>query len=254
MSFRSVTPSTANFNSDASYELVTLYEEALKSEIRAECARPSSRTFAPSAMRCKRKSWFRLRGTKPDFLQEPDLGLDHTATVGTALHAHIQGLLSRALGADWIDVEWFLNEYPIPYKYKLTKNGYETLVEIENPPIKFACDGILRMKSCYYLFEIKSSEYNSFLDLKETKAHHKDQIKTYSTILNIPHVLTLYIDRLYGKVKAFEFGVSGAEMSQVKQDMVYVMQMAEANIAPERLPIGDYMCSNCEYKLKCKEW
>ena len=43
-------------------------------------------------------------------------------------------------------------------------------------------------------------------------------------------------------------------MSQVKQDMVYVMQMAEANIAPERLPIGDYMCSNCEYKLKCKEW
>ena len=254
MSFRSVTPSTANFNSDASYELVTLYEEALKSEIRAECARPSSCTFAPSAMRCKRKSWFRLRGTKPDFLQEPDLVLDHTATVGTALHAHIQSLLSKALGEDWIDVEWFLKEFPIPYEYKLTKNGYETLVEINNPPIKFACDGIIRIKGCYYLLEIKSSEYNSFLELKETKAHHKDQIKTYSTILNIPHVLTLYIDRLYGKVKSFEFSVSGVEMSNIKQDMAYVMQMAEANIAPEKLPSGDYMCSNCEYKLKCKEW
>lgn len=254
MAFKNITPSTANFNSDASYELVTKYEEALKAEIRAECARPSSCTFAPSAMRCKRKSWFRLRGTKPDFLQEPDLTLDHTATVGTALHAHIQSLLSKALGEDWIDVEWFLKEFPIPYEYKLTKNGYETLVEINSPPIKFACDGIIRIKGCYYLLEIKSSEYNSFLELKETKAHHKDQIKTYSTILNIPHVLTLYIDRLYGKVKSFEFSVSGVEMSNIKQDMAYVMQMAKANIAPEKLPSGDYMCSNCEYKLKCKEW
>ena len=73
-------------------------------------------------------------------------------------------------------------------------------------------------------------------------------------MLNIPHVLSLYIDRMYGRVKSFEFSVSASEMSIIKQDMAYVQQMAAANIAPERLPTGDYMCSNCEYKLKCKEW
>ena len=254
MAFHKIEAPTANFNSDASFKLVSIYEAALTTKIQEECARPSSCTFAPSAMRCQRKSWFRLRGTKPDILKEPDLVLDHTATVGTALHSHIQELLSKALGEDWIPVEKYLTDFPIPYKYTLTNNGYETLVEIENPPMKFACDGILRIKGCYYLLEIKSSEYDSWCTLKETKPHHKDQIKTYSTMLNIPNVLTLYIDRLYGKVKSFEFSVSGEEMSKVKQGMAYVQQMAQANIAPERLPANDYMCSNCEYKLKCKEW
>ena len=252
--FRTVSPSTANFNSDASCKLVTLYENAVKAEIQAECARPSSCTFAPSSMRCKRKSWFRLRGTAPDFLQEPDLVLDHTATVGTALHEHIQRVLSKSLGEDWIDVQDYLTQFPIPYKYTIEKKGYESLIVVEDPPIKFACDGIIRQKGMYYLFEIKSTEYDSFLNLKETKHQHKDQIKTYSTILNIPNVLTLYIDRLYGNVKSFEFSVREEEMTEVRQGMAYVQQMAEANIAPEKLPTGDYLCSNCEYKLKCKEW
>lgn len=234
--------------------LVDIYEEAQKANIRGSCAEPSSKSFAPSAMRCKRKSWFRLRGTLPDTLIEPDTVMDHTATVGTALHAHIQGLLSKALGEDWIDVETYLTQFPIPYKYTLVKNGYETLVQIDDPPIKFACDGIIRLKGCYYLLEIKSSEYDSWINLKETKPHHKEQINAYSTMLNIPHVLTLYIDRLYGKVKSFEFSVSAETMSRIKQEMIYVQDMAKANIAPDKLPTGDYMCSNCEYKLKCKEW
>ena len=252
--FKTVSPSTANFNSDASCKLVNLYESAVQAEIQAECARPSSCTFAPSSMRCKRKSWFRLRGTKPDFLQEPDLVLNHTATVGTALHEHIQRVLSNSLGEDWIDVQDYLTQFPIPYKYTIEKSGYESLLIVEDPPIKFACDGIIRLRGVYYLLEIKSSEYDSFHNLTETKAYHKDQIKTYATILNIPNVLTLYIDRLYGNIKSFEFSVREEEMTEVRHGMTYVQQMAEANIAPEKLPTGDYMCSNCEYKQKCKEW
>lgn len=252
--FHKVNISTINFNSDASSRLVSLYEDALKSTIQAECARVKPCTFAPSSMRCKRKSWFRLRGVKPDIIQEPDLTMDHTATVGTALHERIQSILSEALGEDWISVEDYLKEFPIPYKYTLTKHGYETKVSIDDPPINFSCDGIIRIRGCYYLLEIKSSEYESWKSLTETKPHHMEQIKTYATILDIPRVLTLYIDRQYGRVKSFEFSVSGEEMTAIKQDMVYVQQMVKANLAPEKLPTGDYVCSNCEYKLKCKEW
>ena len=248
------TAQLAQFNSDASCTLIQTLENAIKQDIQEQINRPISRTFAPSCIRCKRKSWFRLRGAAADMLSEPDTVMDFTAMVGTATHEYVQSKLSKALGAEWIEVEDYLKEFPIPYKYSLTKSGYETLIELSDPPMKFACDGIIKIRGAYYLLEIKSSEYESWRSLSTSKEHHLDQIKTYSTILNIPHVLTLYVDRLYGNMKSYEHTVSEDEMSQVRQGIAYVQQMAEACIAPERLPNGDYMCSNCEYKLKCREW
>ena len=244
----------AQFNSDASCELVQLYENAVKTDIQKQLEQSPSQTFAPSCIRCKRKSWFRLRGAAVDKLPEPDSVMDFTAMVGTAIHAYVQKKLSRVLGAEWVEVEDYLREFPIPYQYTLTKSNYETLVELSDPPMKFACDGIIKIRGIYYLLEIKSSDYESWRKLSSFKEHHRDQIETYSTILNIPHVLTLYVDRLYGNVKSYEYTVSANEMSQVRQDMIYVQQMAAACIAPDRLPVGDYMCSNCEYKIKCREW
>lgn len=253
--FRQVnTAQLAQFNSDASCTLIQILQNAVKQDIQKRIARPKSKTFAPSGIRCKRKSWFRLRGAEPDKLPEPDTVMDFTAMIGTAIHKYVQSKLSKVLGAEWVEVEDYLREFPIPYKYSLTKTEYETQVEIADPPIRFACDGIIKIRGIYYLLEIKSSDYESWRNLSGPKEHHLDQIENYSTILNIPHVLTLYVDRLYGGMKAYEYTVSEDIMSSAKQSMVYVQQMAAACIAPERLPAGDYMCSNCEYKLKCKEW
>ena len=253
--FRQVkTAQLAQFNSDASCTLIQILQNAVKQDIQKQIARPKSKTFAPSGIRCKRKSWFRLRGAEPDKLPEPDTVMDFTAVIGTAIHKYVQSKLSKVLGAEWIEVEDYLREFPIPYKYSLTKTEYETQVEIADPPIRFACDGIIKIRGTYYLLEIKSSDYESWRNLSGPKEHHLDQIENYSTILNIPHVLTLYVDRLYGGMKAYEYTVSEDIMSSAKQSMAYVQQMAAACIAPERLPAGDYMCSNCEYKLKCKEW
>lgn len=253
--FRQVkTAQLAQFNSDASCTLIQILQNAVKQDIQKQIARPKSKTFAPSGIRCKRKSWFRLRGAEPDKLPEPDTVMDFTAVIGTAIHKYVQSKLSKVLGAEWVEVEDYLREFPIPYKYSLTKTEYETQVEIADPPIRFACDGIIKIRGIYYLLEIKSSDYESWRNLSGPKEHHLDQIENYSTILNIPHVLTLYVDRLYGGMKAYEYTVSENIMSSAKQGMAYVQQMAAACIAPERLPAGDYMCSNCEYKLKCKEW
>lgn len=253
--FHKVTiPQLAQFNSDASCDLISLYTSTNIENIRTDCARPRPQTFAPSAMRCKRKSWFRLRGAKPDILPEPDPKMQFTAMLGTAIHRHVQATLKQALGDDWIEVADYLRMFPVSYEYTLKQSDFETVVSISDPPITFACDGIIKLRNKYYLLEIKSSEYESFCKLTDTKPHHKPQICTYGAWLNIPNTLSLYVDRLYGDVKSFEYTLSASEMSAVKQDMYYVQQMAEACIAPERLPAGDYMCSNCEYKLKCKEW
>ena len=248
------TAQLAQFNSDASCTLVQILQNAVTQDIQEQISRPKPKAFAPSAIRCKRKSWFRLRGAAADKLPEPDAVMDFTAMIGTAIHKYVQSKLSKALGAEWIEVEDYLREFPIPYKYSLTKTKYETQVSISDPPIKFACDGIIKIRGVYYLLEIKSSDYESWRNLAVSKEHHLDQIETYSTILNIPHVLTLYVDRVYGGMKAYEHTISEDTMCGVRQNMAYVKQMADACIAPERLPAGDYMCVNCEYKLKCKEW
>ena len=67
MAFRSVAAiAQARFNSDISSDFLDLYEQALDEKIRSEEASTPSRTFAPSQIRCKRVSWFRLRGVQPE--------------------------------------------------------------------------------------------------------------------------------------------------------------------------------------------
>ena len=63
-----------------------------------------------SYIRCRRISWFRLRGVLPDKDEAPDLTLNFTADIGTACHKIIQSNLSEMYGDNWIDVEDYLSE------------------------------------------------------------------------------------------------------------------------------------------------
>ena len=188
------------FNSDASNRLLTIYSSFLHNKVQEESMRPRSHTFAPSGVRCQRKSWFRLRGTTPDLVEHPDMTLNFTATVGTLLHQHIQSNLQDALKDDWVLVPDYLRSNPISYKYDLKVGEYETKVSILKPPVSFACDGIIRINGKIYLLEIKTSEYSSWANLTEAKPHHIDQITTYGTLLGIKNVLFMYVDRQYGGI------------------------------------------------------
>ena len=123
-------------------------------------------------------------------------------------------------------------------------------------PVRFACDGIVKFHGKVYLLEIKSAEFSSLNDLVEPKAKHIDQVKAYSMLLHIPDILFLYIDRQYGELKCFEVNVPDYEQEWVKEKMQNVLDLVEANIAPEGLPVGDPDCTQnmCPYWKKCKEW
>lgn len=255
MGFREVNfSSLARFNSAVSSKFISFYENAVIERLQSEGARTKSRTFAPSCLRCERKSWFRLRGTQPDFISSPDLSLNFMAEIGTAIHQIIQQNLKNALGDDWIDVEDYLNEHPMPYKYTLERSGFETKVQIEEPPIKFACDGIIRFQGKLYLLEIKSSEYSSWERLMNPKDVHMAQIKAYAALLGLRDVLVLYVDRQYGGLKCYEEHIADYECESVFKTFETIQHMAEVSLAPPRIRESDYLCTNCEYKEKCKEW
>lgn len=245
----------AKFNSSNSSEFLSLYETVLDESILAGESSVPSRTFAPSQIRCKRVSWFRLRGTQPEVETQVDRATNFTATIGTACHQQIQTLLADRLGADWVDPEEYMKTLE-GYSYSCTKHGLETQIEIIAPvPIKFAPDGIIRWKDKIWLLEIKTSEYSSFEKLSEVKPKHMDQIKCYATLLHIPNVLVLYQDRMYGSLKCYEVKVSPVDMENIWSMFAEVQDCVAKNIAPEK-PIDRRYCNSsyCRYCKVCKEW
>ena len=242
------------FNSATSSDFLDLYESAIDEEIQLKSLEPKHKSFAPSSCRCKRLSWFRLRGVQPDKITEPDRGLQFTADIGTACHEIIQKRLSNKLGDCWIDVSKYVaDRHP---EYTVTRSGLEWQIECTDIPVRFACDGIISYQGKLRLFEIKSAEHSSFVDLDRPKDKHIDQVTFYCERLDLDDVLFLYIDRQYGDVKCFEHHVSQPDKDNVKKTCQFVIDMVEANIAPDGLPKGDPDCTSnmCPYYQKCKEW
>ncbi len=257
MGFKSVASlNLAKFNSSTSSDFLSQYESYKLHQIQSDLMHKPKSAIAPSALRCSRRTWFRLRGTDPDIVKSPDLALDFTATVGTACHRSLQADISTMLGDSWISVDQYLQEFPIKYDYVLIQDteSLETKVSIKDPPINFAVDGIIELNGQYYLLEIKTCDYSSFKDLANPKPEHLDQIQCYSALLGIYNVIFLYQDRLYGDLKCYEVFVSSSAVQNIRYKIDNILKCVDMNIAPDRLPYGDKWCSNCPYSIKCKQW
>lgn len=248
----------ARFNSAVTCKLLTDYEVLVDSKIAAERSRTPHHTFAPSQLRCDRRSWFRIRGVEPDKIPTPDRQLQFAADIGTACHRMIQSNLQELLGDGWINVEEYLKKLNPEYTYKCTpsEESYEYFVDIEYPPVRFACDGIICIDGIDYLLEIKSCDPKTWEELTGPKEEHIDQVYAYSALLKLKHVIMLYIDRQYGRMKFYELTIPEYKQEEVETRFKYVMDMVEKNIAPEGLPKGDKWCqpNYCPYYKKCQEY
>lgn len=249
----------ARFNSADSSEFLDFYEGARDAKILSEFDKPSSKTFAPSSFRCHRIQWFRLRGVQPDKPKTADSVLDFTAVVGTSLHKMIQETLRDSLGENWVDVSQYIKEnVPNAEKYvtTLSHDSLETLVSVSDPPVNFACDGIIKWKDDHILLEIKSSEFSSWSELTDPKPQHVDQTKCYCGLLNLNRVFFLYIDRQYGGLKCYDVTHPSTNTETILREMKDIQDMVEYHLCPEPLPKGDSWCteSHCKYYKKCAEY
>ena len=256
MGFRKLDAKEAcQFNSTLTSNLVFQYESFLNKKIENEIIRTRSQTFAPSGFRCARQQWFRLRGVDPDKPKKVDRSLDFTAFLGTCCHERLQSHIKEMLPTAWVELADYLETKPeIKEKVVLEKDGYETKVSMNSPPVRFACDGILKIEDKYYLLEIKTSEGSSFSHLTGPKPNHVDQVNCYCALLDIEDVIMIYQERNYGTVKSYQFSVPKYQRTEILHKMKYIMECVDNNIAPEKLPYGDLSCSGCSYQSKCKLW
>lgn len=215
-----------------------------------------SKTFAPSSLRCMRQQWFRLRGTVPDKVSEPDATLSFIADIGTHCHENIQANLSEFLGDNWLDVEQYFKSNPPKYEYELQKLGYETRVSVKNPPVKFSCDGLVQVNGKVYLLEIKTSESSSMRSLIGPKPEHMDQIACYCTLMGLEDAIVLYQSRQYGDMKCFTYHLSSMDRSRIESTFSEVQKMVSKNMIPDALPVGDKWCNSsyCKYFKSCRKW
>jgi hypothetical protein len=243
------------FNSAASSLFLDEYSRMIDKDIDKENTKPSQ-TIAPSSSRCLRKTWFRLRGTEVDKSCSRDRTLQFTAEVGTACHEVIQQRLSRYLGDRWIDVAEYLKANVNDHEFEVEKHGFETRIAFKDIPIRFACDGVIKLQGVTYLLEIKSSDFGSFDELTAPKPQHIDQVKCYGTMLHIDRVLFLYVDRQYGGLKCFEVVIKQQDKDAVNNNIKHVMDCVDSGLAPEPLPKGDSWCSSamCPYFKTCAQY
>lgn len=247
----------ARFNSSVSSDFLAAYESYVDQKIIDESSSVPHRTFAPSSFRCDRLQWFRLRGVTPDVIKVPDRVLEFSADIGTACHRLIQNNLVGMLGDNWISVDKHVESLgKINYKCTSDPNSSETFVEIDDPPFRFACDGIVKLDDKFYLLEIKSSEYSSWNELTDPKQHHIDQVKCYCTLLDLDDVIFIYIDRQYGGLKFYEYHVHDYDKADIMMRVNNVISCVDSCLAPDPLPKGDSWCTSsmCPYYKKCSEY
>jgi hypothetical protein len=259
MAFRSLNAdAVARFNSTNSAKFIDAYDKFVCDKIVKERSRTPHTTFAPSQLRCNRRSWFRIRGVAPDTMPNPDRALQFTADIGTAIHRLVQSNLQEIYGDCWVPLEDYMKLLNPEYTYTCTPapDSLEYFLDIEKPPVRCAVDGILKIDNEYYLFELKTIEGSSFQDLTGPKQEHIDQLYAYSTLLNLTHVLIVYVDRQYGGMKCYELKIPEYIHRETWERMDYVMEMVDKNLAPEGLPSGDKWCTPnyCPYYKKCKEY
>ena len=244
----------SKFNSSASMEFLDRYEEYTSKRIAEERYGERHRTFAPSSFRCKRKNWFRLRGTEPDKNSNIDFRLDYLARMGTSIHAIVQQDIINMPGVEWVNIREYMESNFDPSEYILTEGEIETKIEFTKIPLRLAVDGIIKIDGVYYLLEIKSCELSTFNDLTKWKDEHYDQAVCYATVLKLNHILFLYVDRSYGDMKCYQADMNNSIRDNVMNTFDEVIKCAKSNIPPSRLPKGDKWCGMCEYRNKCYEW
>jgi len=259
MAFRSLNAAAlARFNSAASADFLDAYDKFEDEKIRKDRSRLPHKTFAPSQLRCDRRSWFRIRGVEPDSIPNPDQTLQFTADIGTAIHRIVQSNLKELLGDNWIELSDYLKQLNPEYEYTCTpsQDSLETFLDIVNPPVRCAVDGLIKIDDDYVLFELKSCDHSTFVDLTGPKQEHIDQIHGYCTLLKLNRVMMMYVDRQYGQKKCYELKIPSYIHDETWNKFNYVMDMVKKNLAPAGLPYGDKWCTPnyCPYYKKCKEY
>lgn len=227
-------------------------------KLNARDARKPSKSFKPSSMQCVRNMYFQLVGEEIDSDDRASADLVGIMESGTDRHLRIQAALTQMremnIDCDYIDVETFIEQRGLKNLRVVSKNGFETKLFNEDLNMSFMCDGIIRYKGQYYVFEFKTETINKWFSRRGVDESHVPQGTCYSIAFKLDQVMFLYESRDTTSKKAYVLVVTDEMKYKVLSDIELVEGAASQGVPP-RIPadIQKKTCAYCNYKSACSK-
>lgn len=213
--------------------------------------------YKPSSMNCIRNMYYQLMKTPldPDLKEMPLVGIGES---GTDRHERIQKAIMQmqknGFDCEYLDVEEYIKTHYLPDVIVKGKQGAETKLFNHKYNISFLCDGIIKFKGEYYIFEFKTEASKKFLSRTEVDPAHHNQAIAYSLSLGIRKVLFLYENRDLCTKKAFLYTVT----DKMIENIICLINTCDeylemVTVPPKPENITTKVCQYCAYKSKCRK-
>lgn len=219
--------------------------------------RKPSKYYKPSSMLCVRNMYYQRMG-QPTEDSTASACLVGICETGSARHEHIQGYVTRmkdvGIDCEYIDVSQYIEEHDLKHLEVVSKKGFETKVLHKDLNISFLCDGIIKYKETYYIFEYKTESTYKWTARNAIADEHIPQGTTYSLCFNIDHVLFVYENRDNCDKKAYLLEVTDEMkfdhvLSKIEYCDDFVSKMV---VPPKPKDVPKKACEYCAYKTACR--
>lgn len=217
-----------------------------------------SQTYKPSSMNCPRQMAYQVLGIEPE-KAKTSYQLEGICESGTDRHIRIQQAIEKIkdiLNIDciYIDVADFVEQRNLTDLKIVSKSGMETKLFNEKLNMSFMCDGIVKYKSKYFIFEFKTETADKFYRRTGVDENHYNQATAYSINFGIDNVLFVYENRNTLDKKAYIRHVT----DDMKQELIGKIEYCDSYVKQLKAPpkpqdITKKTCAYCVYRDKCEE-
>lgn len=217
-----------------------------------------SQTYKPSSMNCERQMAYQVLGVEPGSAKTT-YQLEGICESGTDRHIRIQQSIEKIkdiLNIDclYIDVADFVKQRELNDLEIVSKSGMETKLYNKKLNMSFMCDGIIKYKSKYFIFEFKTETADKFYRRTDVDESHYNQATAYSINFGIDSVLFVYENRNTLDKKAYIRNVT----NEMKEELIGKIEYCDSYIKQLKAPpkpenVTKKACSYCAYRYKCEE-
>lgn len=220
-------------------------------------AHKPSQTYKPSSMNCERQMVYQILGVMPEN-SGTSYQLEGICESGTDRHVRIQKAIEKMksvlnIDCEYIDVAEFVKLRNLTDLDIVSKNGMETKLYHKKLNMSFMCDGIIKYKSKYFIFEFKTESSNKFYKRTDVDESHYNQATAYSLSFGIDDVLFVYENRDTLDKKSYIRHVT----NDMKQDLIGKITYCDEYVKKLKAPprpqnVLKKTCSYCNYKKQCE--
>ena len=230
---------------------------SIEKSVAIDSSKPSQ-TYKPSSMNCERAMTYQVLGIEPD-VANTSYQFVGICESGTDRHIRIQKDIENiknilGVDCDYINVADFVKQRNLTDLEILGQSGMETKLHHKKLNMNFMCDGIVKYKSKYFIFEFKTETANKFYKRIDVDESHYNQATAYSIAFDINKVLFVYENRDTLDKKAFIRDVT----DEMKEELIGKIDYCDSYVKKLKAPpkpqnLLKKTCSYCIYKNQCRK-